>query len=55
MLVRGVWLEDYLRELEMFPGGSHDDQVDASSGALDDLTSGGIGPTEALAAMEAYA
>ena len=54
-LVRGVWLEDYLRELEMFPGGSHDDQVDASSGARDDLTSGGIGPTEALAAMEAYA
>jgi len=54
-LVRGTWVEDYLRELEMFPGGSHDDQVDASSGALADLTTAGMGPAEVLGAMEAFA
>jgi predicted phage terminase large subunit-like protein len=33
-LVRGVWNEAYIDELCMFPGGSHKDQVDASSGAF---------------------
>jgi hypothetical protein len=37
-LVRGPWNKDYLDEIETFPLGSHDDQVDASSGAFLDLT-----------------
>ena len=37
-LVRGTWNEDYLRELHEFPDGAHDDQVDASSIAFNDLT-----------------
>ncbi len=34
-LVRGPWISDFLDELEMFPGGKHDDQVDALSGAFE--------------------
>lgn len=38
-LVRNdAWNEDYLRELHGFPDGAHDDQVDASSIAFNDLT-----------------
>jgi len=33
-LVRGPWISDLLDELEIFPQGSHDDQVDAVSGAF---------------------
>lgn len=33
-LVRGPWNDAYITELESFPEGSHDDQVDASSGAF---------------------
>jgi len=36
-LVKGAWNEEYLRELELFPAGKHDDQVDASSGAFEKL------------------
>lgn len=36
-LVRGPWINAFLDELELFPHGSHDDQVDAASGALADL------------------
>ncbi len=32
-VLRREWLSEWLRELEMFPGGSHDDQVDSVSGA----------------------
>jgi predicted phage terminase large subunit-like protein len=32
-IVRGPWNEAYVRELEAFPDGAHDDQVDATSGA----------------------
>ena len=44
-LVRGPWIGDYLDELEAFPEGSHDDQVDATSGCLTQLMqrAGGIG------------
>ena len=31
VLVRGPWNDEYLDELESFPDGAHDDQVDASS------------------------
>lgn len=38
-LVRGPWNNMYLWELEMFPNdGVHDDQVDASSGAFNELS-----------------
>lgn len=33
-LLRGPWNADYLAELQPFPAVSHDDQVDASSGAF---------------------
>jgi predicted phage terminase large subunit-like protein len=36
-LVRGPWNEAFLRELENFPEGAHDDQVDALSGAFNSL------------------
>lgn len=39
-MVTGVWNEAYLRELEAFPEGDHDDQVDASSGAFMVLATG---------------
>lgn len=42
-LVKGSWNDDYLNELESFPDGNHDDQVDASSGAYNDLCVGGTG------------
>jgi len=38
-LVRGTWINAFLDEAELFPAGSHDDQVDALSGALSDLVS----------------
>lgn len=37
-VVRSKWNFDYLDELGAFPNGSHDDQVDASSGAFTMLT-----------------
>lgn len=37
-LVRGSWINAFLDEAEAFPNGSHDDQVDAVSGALNILT-----------------
>jgi len=36
-IVNGTWVNDYLDELEAFPEGSHDDQVDATSGAFSKL------------------
>ena len=36
-LVRGPWNDRYLRTLHSFPEGAHDDEVDASSGAFNDL------------------
>jgi phage uncharacterized protein (putative large terminase), C-terminal domain len=33
-IVRGSWNEDFFVELESFPEGAHDDQVDAASGAF---------------------
>jgi predicted phage terminase large subunit-like protein len=37
-IFNGAWLIDYLDELEAFPHGSHDDQVDATSGAFSVLS-----------------
>lgn len=36
-LVKGHWNEEFLRELETFPMGLHDDQVDAAAGAFNTL------------------
>ena len=47
-LVAGDWIPEYLKELEDFPHGKHDDQVDASSGAFNDLL-GRKNPGRALA------
>jgi len=33
-LVRGPWINEFLDEIESFPGGVHDDMVDATSGAF---------------------
>lgn len=40
-LVQGPWIGDFLDEIESFPEGAHDDQVDAASGAFSMLTLGG--------------
>jgi predicted phage terminase large subunit-like protein len=42
-LVRGPWINAFLDEVELFPNGAHDDQVDAVSGAIQML--GGSKPT----------
>ncbi len=39
-LVRGPWNEAFLEEHELFPFGPHDDVVDATSGAVRQLTQG---------------
>jgi len=39
-MVQAPWNETYLQELEVFPNGTHDDQVDASSAAFNDLATG---------------
>lgn len=36
-LIAGHWVEDYLAEIGSFPAGSHDDQVDASADAFNEL------------------
>lgn len=36
-LLKGDWVNDFLRELEEFPYGFHDDQIDAASGAFNKL------------------
>jgi len=37
-LVNGRWIRAFLDEAELFPSGAHDDQIDALSGAITDLT-----------------
>lgn len=40
-LVEADWNETWLSEIEVFPRGTHDDQVDSASGAFNELTVGG--------------
>lgn len=40
-LVRGKWNDTFLTELESFPEGGHDDQVDAASSAFNELAQKG--------------
>jgi predicted phage terminase large subunit-like protein len=52
-LVRGGWVPSYLDELDAFsPDCSHDDQVDATSGAFAMLTRRGFSAADAIRAME---
>lgn len=37
-VVSGTWNSEFFKEVRKFPRGSHDDQVDSVSGALEDLT-----------------
>lgn len=39
-IVRAPWNDEFIRELEQFPEGAHDDQVDGLSGAFTVLTTG---------------
>lgn len=39
-MVKAPWNKDYLDEMKMFPVGKYKDQIDASSGAFNKLTSG---------------
>lgn len=39
-IVNGTWTNEYLDELSIFPNGKHDDQVDASSLAFNELALG---------------
>lgn len=43
LMVRGEWNEKYIDELRMFPNGTFDDQVDASSRAFGELISSRMG------------
>ena len=49
-VVRGKWNKDFLEELENFPDGRKNDQVDALSGAFHMLTGNIVGSwTDAMA------
>jgi predicted phage terminase large subunit-like protein len=37
-LVRAMWNREFVEELQVFPNGAHDDQVDGASGAFAELT-----------------
>ena len=52
-LVRGTWNGEFLDEAEDFPGGGHDDQIDAVSGAIAVLTTSEhiFGPEDIAGAM----
>ena len=41
---RDAWIEPFLDEVCMFPGGTHDDQVDAMADALNELALAPVGP-----------
>ncbi len=41
-VVRGPWVDAFIAELEAFPEGNHDDQVDAFSGAFNALADGAL-------------
>ena len=45
LIVRAPWNEPFMRVLEQFPEGSHDDDVDAASGSFTALSDGSQGNT----------
>lgn len=38
LILKGAWNKEYVEELRQFPAGKHDDMVDASSDAFEDVT-----------------
>ena len=50
LLCQGGWVSDWLDEMELFPLGTHDDQVDSASGAFSQLTAN----QEGMNVMEYY-
>lgn len=54
-IIDAPWNDDYLRVLQMFPNGAHDDDVDATSGGLSMLSSGTTGLLDFLAQKAADA
>ena len=53
-LLNGLWQTDLLDELEAFPYGEHDDQVDACSGAFQKLARFSLGGPEVSTAKRPY-
>lgn len=47
-VLRGTWNDAYFDELEAFPSKAHDDQVDASSGAFNELSQSSLATWAAL-------
>ncbi len=47
-LVRGEWVAQWLQEHEAFPDGTHDDDVDTTSGAVADLTARVVEPAAVI-------
>jgi predicted phage terminase large subunit-like protein len=41
-VVRGAWNKSYIEELRTFPHGRHDDRVDGSSLAFNELNGAGV-------------
>jgi predicted phage terminase large subunit-like protein len=52
-LVKGDWNEPFLQEIELFPFGKHDDQVDAAADAFNELAEGSKGGAW-LATLDAH-
>lgn len=51
-VLRGLWTDRFLDEIEQFPDGPHDDQVDATAGAFNVLArSGGPARSSSVAGM----
>jgi predicted phage terminase large subunit-like protein len=51
-IVRGLWNDEFLRVLENFPAGKHDDEVDGLSGAYETVgTTSGAWTSEAIRAL----
>ena len=51
-IVQGNWNEEFLDEFEVFPQGTHDDQVDAVSGAFEKLNFGSTDSKEGYEVMK---
>jgi hypothetical protein len=48
-MVKAVWNNDFIKELGLFPSGSHDDQVDAAAAGFADISFGLTNSAEVLA------
>lgn len=47
-VLRADWNDDFFKELENFPGGGHDDQVDGLSAGFNELSSAGLSTLQML-------